>query len=301
MVTVEGSRFSSHNPEEFLGGLHVPKLGSGEQPRFEMPRLQKVSGTSLTLAALQHLVNDPEQLRKVVSTAVRFVPTTTPGGAVAVQGLAQLVDVVLADLLATVDKTAFRAALTALEDARAETEEVRKQEFRVEARGALREAYLGFEAATKKKQNSLTYRASRGRLGEGAIRNLHDLMTQAALTIAMISHLGGSWSAARTWSDRARDQFVAYADSLAATLAVRAGDQVERGMVAGNRVVRRLPPLSLGMPRDALMHLAPLATPRSRTALLYLEICRRSYARLEEDRRAFERVYRHLTRPDTAP
>jgi len=125
-----------------------------------MPRLEKVSGTSLTLAALQHLVNDPDLLRKVVSTSVRFVPTTSVGGAVAVQGLAQLVDVVLADLLATVYKTAFRAALTALEDARAETEEVRKQEFRVDARGALREAYLGFEAATKKKQNSLTYRAS---------------------------------------------------------------------------------------------------------------------------------------------
>ena len=298
MAAVAEPRFSSHRPEDFLVGLHVPKPGSGREPSFGMPRLEKVSGTSVMVTALYGLVADPRQLKLVKDTAVRFVPAGTPQGMV-VHGLSQLVDVVLKDLLATADKTSFRAALTALEDARAEPQEHLKQGFRVEARGALREAYLRFEDAMAEKQDSLTYRASRGRFGEGALRNLHDLATQTALAIAMISHLEGSWSAARTWSDRARDQFAAYADSLADTLAVNVGNRVERGVTTANRAVRRLPALSYGMPRNVLTCLAPLASPGTGVAMLGLEICRRSYARLEEDRRAFDRVHRYLTQPGT--
>jgi hypothetical protein len=56
----------------------------------------------------------------------------------------------------------------------------------------LRDAYGRFEDAIAQKQNSWTYGLSKGRVGEGKLRELHDLATQTALAIAMICHPAGS-------------------------------------------------------------------------------------------------------------
>ena len=294
MTAVSESRFSSSSPEEFLVGLHVPTPEEGGEPWFAMPRVGPASGTSRTLWVLDELVRHPQRLKQVKSTVVHFIPTNDLHSKIVVHGLSQLMDVVLAELLTTVDTTSFRAALTALQDALTEPREDLKQMFRAEARSALRDAYLRLHDATAQKKDSWTYRSSNGLVGEGALRNMHDLATQAALVIAWTSYLDGSRSAALTWSGRAREQFDAYAASLGSTVAVNVGNVVDKGLSAADTVSRFVLPFGGGgVPRNLLRWVAPETT-IGVIAVGTLDVCRRSYARLAEDRLAFNRLSEHL-------
>jgi hypothetical protein len=191
----------------------MPKLGAKgltSTVGFGLESLDRILGINKKLPQLPH------EIPKLVG----FVASKHIVGLAANILVSELFDTALIDMLDTIGDTAMKAAIRALNDAKAEPTEDGKRQQRKEAGMLLRLAYQGFEgslAERRQKEQSwrrfiLPYDQPSG-LTKSA--EYYGKAVLAATTKSLIDKNGGLHSAI-TWADDARTHFTSYYDKMQA-------------------------------------------------------------------------------------